>query len=160
MLIGKIIAIAQRRRINFHGKRGEERKAHFKVSYRVLPLPHHVLVPRLFKDSVCWKASLLKRSWASVVYCSVSLVLPSFTVPKASPPKLLQATSVKGMIPASCGIGAPAWPCWWGTVDSCALGCLQCISTDDGQQGFSQIWEYLCGHRVNLIWSLWAWYSC
>lgn len=154
MLIGKIIAIAQRRRINFHGKRGEKRKAHFTVSYRVLPLPHHPPVPRLFKDSVCWKASWLKRSWASMVYRSVSFVLPSFTVPKASPPKLLQATSVKGRISAGCGVAASAWPCWWGPADSHTLGCRQCIRTGDGQQGFSQIWEYLWSHQVNLIWSL------
>jgi len=59
MLIGKIIAIAQRRRMNFCGKRGKERKAHFKVSYQALPLPYHPPVPRLFKDSIFWKASLL-----------------------------------------------------------------------------------------------------
>lgn len=62
MLIGKIIAIAQRRRINFHGTRGEERKAHFKVSCQVLPLTHHPPLPRLLEDNVYWKVGVLKGS--------------------------------------------------------------------------------------------------
>lgn len=89
-----------------------------------------------------------------MVYRSVLLVLPSFTVPKARPPKLLQAASVKGRTSAGCGVPVSAWPCWRGAVDSHALGCQQCIRTGDGQQGFSQIWENDWGHRVNLISSL------
>jgi len=38
MLIGKIIAIAQRRRINFHGKRGEEKKHSFGRELQRAPL--------------------------------------------------------------------------------------------------------------------------
>lgn len=95
MLIGKIIAIAQRRGINFHGTRGKEIKACFKVSCRVLPLPHHPLFPRLLKDNAHWKAGLFKGSWASVVHCCMSLV-PSFPVPKASPPNCYKLHLEKG----------------------------------------------------------------
>lgn len=89
-----------------------------------------------------------------MVYRLVSLVLLSFTIPKVSLPKLLQATSGKGRISAGCRVTAPAWACWWGAMDSCALGCRQCITTGDGQQGFNQIWECLWHHWVNLICSL------
>lgn len=79
MLIGKIITIAQRRRINFHGKRGEERKAYLEGSYGVLPLP--------LTHPFTLKTNLPKKSRASVVYLSVSLVLLDFPVLKAGPLK-------------------------------------------------------------------------
>jgi len=56
MLIGKIIAIAQRRRINFHGKRGEEKKTLIWMGATVCSPPS--------THPFTLKANLLKRSQA------------------------------------------------------------------------------------------------
>lgn len=115
MLIGKIIAIAQRRRINFHRKRGEEKKAYLEGSYGVLPLP--------LTHPFTLKTNLPKKSRASGVFLSLSLALLDFPALKAlqapSAERWISSALLSRAMPAAlpsappCSTGARGWGHLW-----------------------------------------------